>query len=67
MSSLLAGFATNATQAVAHAHVTALLSQSLVKQADKLPLNHVKENEVAKPITLALTGKNIFVGLYLPL
>lgn len=63
MSSFFSDLATNATQTVAHAHVTALLSKHPAKQGDKLPLNLLKENDVAKPITLALTGKNVFVGV----
>lgn len=46
----------------AHAHVAALLSHNQAKPGDKLPLNEtVKETDATTPITLAPSGKNIFV------
>ncbi|KAF8466061.1 Redoxin-domain-containing protein [Russula ochroleuca] len=48
----------------AHAHVAALLSHNQAKPGDKLPLNEtVKETDATTPITLAPSGKNIFVGV----
>ncbi|KAH9979582.1 Redoxin [Lactifluus volemus] len=48
----------------AHAHVSALLASNQAQPGDKLPLNEkVKENEAGKPIALAPTGRNIFVGV----
>lgn len=46
----------------AHAHAAALLVSRQVKLGDKLPLNEtVKETDATKPITLAPSGRNIFV------
>lgn len=46
----------------ARAHAEALVSATQVKPGEKLPLGvTVKEEDAANPITLAPTGKNIFV------
>ncbi|KAI0043024.1 Redoxin [Auriscalpium vulgare] len=48
----------------AHAAATALLAKAQVKPGDTLPLAvTVKETDPATPITLALTGKTILVGV----
>ena len=61
MSSVVASLVKGAAQ-TAHAHVAALLASTQVKPGDKLPLNEtVKEDDATKPVTLAPTGKNIFV------
>jgi len=45
-----------------HAHATALLAAPQAKQGDKLPLKEtVKETDATTPITLAPSGKTIFV------
>jgi hypothetical protein len=61
MSSAVANLVKGAAQ-TAHAHVAALLATTQVKPGDKLPLKEtVKEADATKPITLAPSGKNIFV------
>jgi hypothetical protein len=61
MSSAVASLVKNAAQ-TAHAHVAALLATAQVKPGDKLPLKEtVKEADATTPITLAPSGKNIFV------
>ena len=61
MSSAIASLVKGAAQ-TAHTHVAALLAQAQVKPGDKLPLKEtVKEADATKPITLAPSGKNIFV------
>jgi hypothetical protein len=61
MSSAVASLVKGAAQ-TAHAHVAALLASTQVKPGDKLPLKEtVKEADATKPITLAPSGKNIFV------
>lgn len=63
MSSTVASLVKGAAQ-TAHAHVAALLAPSQVKPGDKLPLNEtIKEADATKPISLAPSGKNIFVGV----
>jgi len=63
MSSAVASLVKSAAH-TAHAHVAALLAPTQVKPGDKLPLKEtVKEADAAKPITLAPSGKNIFVGV----
>jgi len=63
MASIIANLATGAAQA-AHAHAAALLASQQVKSGDKLPLNEtLKETDATTPITLAPTGKTIFVGV----
>jgi len=63
MSSFLSSLATSVAQS-AHAHVSALLASRQVQPGDKLPLSEtVKETDAGKPITLAPTGRNIFVGV----
>jgi len=48
----------------AHAQATALLAKNQAKPGDKLPLKeHLKENDPSKAITLAPTGKNVFIGV----
>jgi hypothetical protein len=60
MSSLITSLAHTA-----HAHASALLASRQVQPGDKLPLSEtVKENDAGKPITLAPTGRNIFVRIY---
>jgi hypothetical protein len=61
MSSAVASLVKGAAQ-TAHAHVATLLAPTQVKPGDKLPLKEtVKEADATKPITLAPSGKNIFV------
>lgn len=61
MSSAVASLVKSAAQ-TAHAHVAALLAPTQVKPGDKLPLKEtVKEADATKLITLAPSGKNIFV------
>jgi hypothetical protein len=61
MSSAVASLVKGAAQ-TAHAHVAALLAPTQVKPGDKLPLKEtVKEEDATTPITLAPSGKNIFV------
>ena len=61
MTSAVASLVKGAAQ-TAHAHVAALLAPAQVKPGDKLPLKeNVKEADATKPITLAPSGKNIFV------
>jgi hypothetical protein len=63
MASIIANLATGAAQA-AHAHAAALLASQQAKSGDKLPLNEtLKETDATTPITLAPTGKTIFVRL----
>ncbi|KAH9987239.1 Redoxin-domain-containing protein [Russula compacta] len=63
MSCSALSLATGAAQ-TAHAHAAALLASRQVKLGDKLPLNEtVKETDATKPITLAPSGRNIFVGV----
>jgi hypothetical protein len=65
MSSFISSLATTVAQA-AHAHASALLASRQAQPGDKLPLSEiVKENEAAKPITLAPAGRNIFVRMYI--
>jgi hypothetical protein len=65
MSSLISSLATTVAQA-AHAHASALLASRQAQPGDKLPLNEtVKENEAGKLITLAPTGRNIFVRMHI--
>jgi hypothetical protein len=66
MSSAVASLVKDAAQ-TAHAHVATLLASSQAKPGDKLPLNEtVKETDAAKPITLAPSGKNVFVRIMPP-
>lgn len=61
MSSAVASLVKDAAQ-TAHAHAAELLAPTQVKPGDKLPLReNVKEADATKPITLAPSGKNIFV------
>lgn len=61
MSSAVASLVKGAAQ-TAHAHVAALLASTQVKPGDKLPIKEtVKEADATKPISLAPSGKNIFV------
>ena len=61
MSSAIASLVKGAAQ-TAHAHVAALLAPTQVQPGDKLPLKEtVKEADATTPITLAPSGKNIFV------
>jgi hypothetical protein len=63
MASVISTLATGAAQ-TAHAHVAALLATRQVKPGDKLPLSaKVKETDAANAITLAPTGRNIYVRL----
>jgi hypothetical protein len=63
MSSLVASLVKGAAQS-AHTHVATLLAPNQVKPGDKLPLKEtVKETDATKPITLAPSGKNIFVRI----
>jgi len=63
MASIISSFATGAVQ-VAHAQASALLAKHQAKPGDKLPLKEpLKENDAAKPILLAPTGKNVFIGV----
>jgi len=53
-----------AVKRAALAHTTVLLAATQVKPGDKLPLKvTVKEKDAANPITLAPSGKNIFIGV----
>jgi hypothetical protein len=66
MASIIADLATGAAQA-AHAHAAALLASQQAKSGDKLPLDEtLKETDATTPITLAPTGKTIFVRLPFP-
>ncbi|KAH9053143.1 Redoxin [Lactarius vividus] len=48
----------------AHAQASALLAKHHAKPGDKLPLKEpLKENDPTKAITLAPTGKTLFVGV----
>ena len=61
MSSAVASLVKDVAQ-TAHAHAAALLTPTQVKPGDKLPLKEiVKEADATTPITLAPSGKNIFV------
>jgi len=63
MTSDILNLATDAAK-TAHAHTTALLAARQAKQGDKLPLKEtVKETDATTPITLAPSGKTIFVGV----
>ncbi|TFY56109.1 hypothetical protein EVG20_g9055 [Dentipellis fragilis] len=49
----------------AHAAAASLLEKAQIKVGEKVPTNEtVKEDNPAKPITLALAGKNIIVRLF---